>query len=286
MYGYIYKTTNLLNGKIYIGQHKASTFDASYFGSGKIFNKVLKKHGKKNFICEILEWCETREIINDREIYYIDKYKAKDPEIGYNLADGGNYWSCDYHQGMLGKKQSEYQKKIAKEVNSHPLSLNIRKKMSESAKKRTLNRKTINNKCFIHKDDLQTCVDINQVDNYIKQGWIKGRIPKNNEQKELIKNKYSESIYINKDKKTILINKQDLEKYLNEGYSLGKAAYSETRNKNVSNGKKGKIAITNFIHTKYINKEDFPKYEILGYIKGNLENIKRKEKAQLNRKQG
>ena len=43
MYGYIYKTTNLVNGKIYIGQHKSNTFDTNYYGSGTILNKAIQK---------------------------------------------------------------------------------------------------------------------------------------------------------------------------------------------------------------------------------------------------
>lgn len=46
MYGYIYKTTNLLNGKIYVGQHKAEKFEPDkYLGSGTIFLEALQKYG-------------------------------------------------------------------------------------------------------------------------------------------------------------------------------------------------------------------------------------------------
>lgn len=90
MYGYIYKTTNLLNNKIYIGQHKSDRFDKTYYGSGKLFLKTFNKYGRSNFKCELLEWCETKEILNEREIHYIKIYNAKDRSIGYNLADGGN----------------------------------------------------------------------------------------------------------------------------------------------------------------------------------------------------
>ena len=49
MIGYIYLTTNLVNNKKYIGQHRSSTFDPSYLGSGTLFVKALKKYGKKKF---------------------------------------------------------------------------------------------------------------------------------------------------------------------------------------------------------------------------------------------
>lgn len=89
MFGYIYKTTNLCNNKIYIGQHKGQIFDPYYYGSGTLFQRAFKKEGKENFKCEILEECETAKILNEREIYWIEYYQSRNPEIGYNLAKGG-----------------------------------------------------------------------------------------------------------------------------------------------------------------------------------------------------
>lgn len=59
MYGYIYLTTNRVNGKKYIGRHKASTFDSTYYGSGKIITQAILKEGIENFTCEILDTAET-----------------------------------------------------------------------------------------------------------------------------------------------------------------------------------------------------------------------------------
>ena len=80
--------------------------------------------------------------------------------------------------------------------------------MSESAKKRTTNRRTINNKCFIHKGNIQTCVDIEYLEIYYQQGWIKGMVPKTLEQKQNIRDIYTKSVYVNNGNKTILIKKR------------------------------------------------------------------------------
>jgi hypothetical protein len=49
MYGYIYKTTNTLTNKIYVGQKKSTYFlHEKYFGSGQIIKSIIKKYGKTN----------------------------------------------------------------------------------------------------------------------------------------------------------------------------------------------------------------------------------------------
>lgn len=70
MFGYIYKTTNLVNGKIYIGQKKSDRFLGNkYLGSGKILCSAINKYGADNFIVEMLEECMDVYTLNDREMY-------------------------------------------------------------------------------------------------------------------------------------------------------------------------------------------------------------------------
>ena len=85
MFGYIYKTTNLINKKVYIGQHKSCKFDKNYFGSGVILLKSIKKYGINNFKCEIIEECSSQEELNKEERFWIKTLK---PE--YNISEGGN----------------------------------------------------------------------------------------------------------------------------------------------------------------------------------------------------
>lgn len=81
----IYKTTNTLNGKFYIGQD--SNDDPSYLGSGILLKKAMLKYGKEHFLKETIERCDTKTQLNEREAYWIEKTNAI--ELGYNLAVGG-----------------------------------------------------------------------------------------------------------------------------------------------------------------------------------------------------
>lgn len=89
--GYIYKTTNLVNKKIYIGLHRVNNdkIDPKYFGSGLHLKRAIEKYGLENFICEVLEWCATEEALSVQEKYWITHFNALDKEIGYNIQDGG-----------------------------------------------------------------------------------------------------------------------------------------------------------------------------------------------------
>ena len=85
--GIIYKTTNLINGKIYVGRHAAIKIKEKYLGSGVLLRKAIKKYGKENFIREILgeyEW-NSKEEMNLCESEWIKKLDATNLKIGYNL---------------------------------------------------------------------------------------------------------------------------------------------------------------------------------------------------------
>jgi integrase len=84
----IYKTTNLLNGKYYIGKHKCSSLDDGYLGSGTILNKAIKKYGKENFKRETLFTFDNDDDMNNKEKELITEEMINDPMV-YNIHPGG-----------------------------------------------------------------------------------------------------------------------------------------------------------------------------------------------------
>lgn len=83
-------TTNLINGKIYIGQKQLPKFKRSYYGSGIYITRALKKYGRNNFKVEIICKCDSVSMMDKKEIYYIKKYNSRNPKIGYNISYGGD----------------------------------------------------------------------------------------------------------------------------------------------------------------------------------------------------
>jgi hypothetical protein len=84
----IYKITNLINGKIYIG--KDTTSDKNYYGSGVLIKRSIKKYGIENFKKEILEICSSNDELCLKEMYWIDFFNSSNLEIGYNISKGGD----------------------------------------------------------------------------------------------------------------------------------------------------------------------------------------------------
>lgn len=83
----IYKTTNIINNKIYIGQDSKN--NPNYLGSGFKLLKAINKYGKENFKKEILQECNSKNELNECEKHWIKKLKSTNPNIGYNIVDGG-----------------------------------------------------------------------------------------------------------------------------------------------------------------------------------------------------
>lgn len=90
---YIYKVSNDVNSKLYIGQtvnlakRKLAHF-CDNRTANQIFKKAILKYGKEHFNFEIIDTAETKKDANEKEIYYIKYYNSIKPN-GYNMTIGG-----------------------------------------------------------------------------------------------------------------------------------------------------------------------------------------------------
>jgi group I intron endonuclease len=127
----IYKITNSINDKVYIGQTVESlkkrwnrhTWVCTIKRDAMAITNAIVKYGKENFSIEEIDKADDIEELNKKEIYYINLYKSMSPN-GYNLTSGGS-----------NKRLSEETKrKISKSNKGRKASEETIKKLSESHK--------------------------------------------------------------------------------------------------------------------------------------------------------
>ena len=137
MYGYVYKTTNLINSKIYIGQHKSEIFDDNYFGSGKYLKNAINKYGEDNFTIEVIEWAEDKNSLNVLEKRWIRFYRNQN-YVMYNIADGGE--GGDVFSGLSDTDKKKRNEKLRRNSYFSTVSGEESKEMHKRAwKTRRLN---------------------------------------------------------------------------------------------------------------------------------------------------
>ena len=133
----IYKITNTLNNKIYIGKHQTENINDSYFGSGVSLEKSIKKYGKNFFTKEILFIFNTENEMDlkEREIVTEEFIKRKDT---YNKSLGGEGGS-----NFKGKKHTDETKQKLSDISKGRIfSEETRNKISEGNRKRIISEST------------------------------------------------------------------------------------------------------------------------------------------------
>lgn len=148
----IYQTTNIVNNKIYIGIHKTDDINDSYLGSGRRLIKAIKKYGKTNFIRDILFIYDNATDAFNKEIQLVDNSFLARKDV-YNLVPGGMGYAAGRKMSqkfknrcrermlgntqLLGHKHSEItRKRMSISSRGKSKSLEHRRKLSESAKKK------------------------------------------------------------------------------------------------------------------------------------------------------
>lgn len=106
----IYKITNNINGKYYIGKHITENLNDSYMGSGKLIKKAIEKYGIENFTKTILYCCDNEKEMNVMENSLI---KLEDNSI-YNLQPGGIGGFTYINENNLGNTENLKNKKSIK----------------------------------------------------------------------------------------------------------------------------------------------------------------------------
>ena len=128
---FVYITTNLINGKKYLGKHNGK--NGGYLGSGKALKDAIKKYGQENFKKEIVQ-----EFFSDKEAYEYEKQLSEKFNVvsdanWYNMMIGGEgFQSGKLHPMFQIPKSEEHKKKLSLANQGKILSDEIKNKIKHS----------------------------------------------------------------------------------------------------------------------------------------------------------
>lgn len=132
----VYKITNRINGKIYIGQHACSCNSCSYMGSGTAIGRALKKYGRENFEKEILFEFHSFAEMNEKEAEIVNEEFIARKDT-YNLKTGGSNGICGLETRLKisranSNPSTETRKKLSIANSGKILSAETRRRLSDS----------------------------------------------------------------------------------------------------------------------------------------------------------
>lgn len=208
MFYTIYKITNKINNKVYIGKHKTNDLNDGYMGSGKLIRRAIEKHGVNNFSKEILFIFNNEEDMNRKEkelvvvseetynlcegghggFSYINRTKANLYGSNGNLGHGGEnlihdktYWLRKDKDFYIKLSRSGF---IARKKNN-PKGTFFNRKHSEFSKqkiklslagKQSAEKNSQFGTCWITNGQESKKIKKEELDNWLKLGYSKGRI--------------------------------------------------------------------------------------------------------------
>ena len=173
----VYKITNTVNGKIYIGAHSTSDINDNYMGSGKLIKEAILKYGIESFTKTILFTYSTKaEMFAKEKELVSEKFIAE--MTNYNLMVGG----CGGSTSTSGWEflQSEEMKLIAKEWNSRggliggPKAKGRKHPPRSTAYKEQVSIRNSNRRYVTHPVYGTKIIKTGELDHYLELGYIRG----------------------------------------------------------------------------------------------------------------
>lgn len=163
----IYKITNNINSKIYIG--KDTKNNEKYFGSGILIKRSIKKYGIENFSKDILEECDNYDELNRNEIKWISYFNSTNKNIGYNITsggDGGDTFTNNPNKDEYSNNKSETFKKLWKNktYRNNVIKSKTGLKRTEETKKKMSNSSKNKPKSDSHKKSLSKAWDKRKIE--------------------------------------------------------------------------------------------------------------------------
>ena len=222
MYGYIYITTNKINGKRYIGQKRSEVFLYNkYLGSGTLLLRAVNKYGVEAFTVEMLCECNSQEELDSKEKFYINRYDAAKSLDFYNIAlgsRGGNIHTDDMKEKLRNArlKEPSFTKGKLKINDGVREKLVLPEQLTDYIQrgwKRGRVRSITAGYVYVYKEDKVTAIPKDRLHDYISSGWKRGNLNRGS---------HGGTIAVRKSGKCKLIDPVDLDKYIQCGWERGK----------------------------------------------------------------
>lgn len=242
MYYIIYKTTNLINQKFYIGKHQTKNLNDNYLGSGNLLLKAIKKYGRKNFTKEILFQCSSLEELNNKEKEIVNEDIINDV-LSYNIKIGGeggwDHWHRREEEAKLSRQKGgrnsgvlERNLALSKEEKYRRYSIGLKNydhskteytywskpENREKQRIRMLTQNKMRGKIWIYNSELNETklIEKDELKEYESIGWNTGK-----KYKKTSSSGYNRR-WVYKDGVNKSIFKWELDEYLNSGWSRGR----------------------------------------------------------------
>lgn len=193
------------NEKVYVGI--TSKFPASlrwgnrgeYYSENIYFSRAISKYGWNNFqhiiLADNLEESDAKLL----EVYYIKLFRSNEGKFGYNLTSGGEH---NYPNDVVRKKLSVHMKSIMPKLKSEEA-------MAKFKNTRRMKYESGYSPIWMNDGNKEVLVDISLSDDYINQGYKRGRIT-------------SRIIYVNDEISEKRIDISEKSAYLSNGWKLGR----------------------------------------------------------------
>lgn len=239
-YNYVYRITNKENNKHYYGVRSSKvepTLDLGikYFSSSKdkeFMNEQLQN--KDNFKYKVIKSFDTREEAINLEIKLHNKFDVAKNSNFYNkskqlISSFDTSGTIPWNKGLKSDK-----KRIPRSEETKLKISNSKKGVKQTEEHRRINSESKKGMIYIFKNDIAKKVKSEFLDEFISNGWTKGKLPMSEETKLKIKLSNKNKCVINNKISQKVINTNELEKYLSEGWIKGQLPRSKEHSKNIS----------------------------------------------------
>ena len=266
-----YETTNLINGKKYLGIHGSEDFDTdSYIGSGTLLQEAVRKYGRKNFVRKDIRYFDKQEEARKFEALSITPEILRDSNY-YNIAKGGlppPVGAKPFYEGTV--RYMVDPEAVEKFRKQHPgATEGVPVEVGQKHSKKMLGRVTIND------GKEHKLVPRKELQRYLEEGWRVGTTQELN-QKNSTSKKGIRIMHLGE--KTRHVRLQDVGKFLQEGYSFGP---SKSLCKINGKAHRGLIKVHKEGLVRFVPGEELKNYIKQGFQRGTSpqEILNRKAKA-------